>query len=233
MNSQEDEPVKKASKGFRAPVVALIASATLLFGIFGVVWWGKLHETRRADSATGTAQNAQADAKTLAQGIQVACARKVEAVAQYCERAKQVIAQPPLPGPKGDKGDTGAQGIPGAPGTPGANGSPGPPGANGSPGQPGANGTPGADGSTGGPGADGSPGIAGPSGPPGADSTVPGPAGPSGPPGKNAASIVTITCTSKRPATFVFTFSDGTEQSVTCTAPATPTPTSTPIVQVP
>lgn len=236
--------MRKASKGVRTPVVALIASATLFVGIFGVVWWGKLHETQRADSATGTAQNAQADAKTLAQGIQKACAQKVAEVSQYCERAKQVIAQPSIPGPKGDKGDTGAQGVPGSPGPSGPTGPPGPAG---SPGKPGANGTPGVNGQPGEPGAngtpgsDGTPGAVGPSGPPGPagadgkDGTngTNGQDGKDGADGKDAPSVVTITCTSNRPTTFVFTFSDGTEQSVTCTRPASPTPTSTPIVQVP
>lgn len=245
MNSQEDEPVRKASKGVRSPIVALIASITLFFGIFSVVWWNKLHETQRADNATGTAQNAQADAKTLAQGIQRACAQKVTEVAQYCERAKQIIDQPAIPGPKGDKGDTGAQGVPGAPGPSGPSG---PPGAAGSPGKPGANGTPGVNGqpgepgANGTPGADGSPGMVGPSGPPGPAGAVgkdgaDGKDGTNGTDGKDGTSIVTITCTSRRPATFVFTFSDGTQQSVACTVPAsptpTPTPTSSPVVQVP
>jgi hypothetical protein len=234
----------------------LVASITLFFGIFSVVWWNKLHETQRADIATGTAQNSQADAKTLAQGIQKACAQKVAEVSQYCERAKQIIDQPSIPGPKGDKGDAGAQGVPGSPGPSGPSGPPGPagspgkpgangtPGVNGQPGEPGANGTPGADGSPGPAGTDGSPGPAGTDGKNGADGTpgaqgTPGPTGPSGPPGadgkdgKDAPNVVQITCTSQRRTTFVFTFSDGSEQSVTCTAPTSPTPTSTPIVQVP
>lgn len=243
MNSQEDEPVRTRSKGEWRPIVALIVSAAALFLILGYVFWGKLHETQRADDATGTAQNAQADAKTLAQGIQKACAQKVKEVSQYCETANQVIEQKTIEGPRGPTGDTGPRGVQGSPGArstiPGPAGPSGKPGANSTvPGPGGPSGPPGADstvpgpgGPSGPPGADSTvPGPAGPSGPPGADSTVPGPAGPSG---KDGTSIVTITCTSRRPETFVFTFSDGTEQSVTCTVPASPTPTSTPIVQVP
>lgn len=234
MNSQEDEPMRTKSKGEWRPIVALIVSAAALFLILGYVFWGKLHETQRADDATGTAQNAQADAqnaqadaKTLAQGIQKACAQKVKEVSQYCETANQVIEQKTIEGPRGPTGDTGPRGVQGSPGArstiPGPGGPSGPPGADSTvPGPGGPSGPPGADSTV--------PGPAGPSGPPGADSTVPGPAGPSG---KNGTSIVTITCTSRRPETFVFTFSDGTEQSVTCTVPASPTPTSTPIVQVP
>jgi hypothetical protein len=243
MNYQEDEQMRKRSKGEWRPIVALVISAAALFLILGYVFWGKLHETKRADDATGTAQNAQADAKTLAQGIQKACAQKVAEVAQYCETANQVIQQKTIEGPRGPTGDTGPRGIQGSPGA--SSTIPGPTGKPGQPGKPGASSTiPGPGGPTGPPGSDSTvPGPGGPSGPPGADSTIPGPTGPTGPPGadstvpgpsgKDAASIVTITCTSRRPATFVFTFSDGTEQSVTCTAPASPTPTSTPIIQVP
>jgi type II secretory pathway pseudopilin PulG len=240
---EDDEPMRKRTKGEWRPIVALVISAAALFLILGYVFWGKFHETKRADNATSTAQNAQADAKTLAQGIQKACAQKVAEVSQYCETANQVIQQKTIEGPAGPTGDTGPTGPRGIQGSPGARSTiPGPAGASG---KPGANSkVPGPGGPSGPPGADSTvPGPGGPSGPPGADSTIPGPAGPSGPPGadstvsgpagKDAPTIVTITCTSRRPATFVFTFSDGTEQSVTCTAPASPTPTTTPIVQVP
>lgn len=232
MNSQEDEPVRKKGKGIRAPVVGVVASVALLFGIFGYAWWGKLHETERADTATGAAQNQQADAKTLAQGIQKACAAKVPEVTQYCERAKEVIAQPSIPGPKGD---TGAQGVPGPQGSPGLAGRPGVPGASGKPGANGSPGPAGADGSPGPAGADGSPGPSGAAGSPGpagqdgADGTN----GKDGADGQDGTSIVTITCTSRRQSTFVFTFSDGSQQSVTCTTPppeSTPPPaTTTPV----
>lgn len=243
MSYQEDEPMRKRTKGEWRAIVALVISAAALFLILGYVFWGKFHETKRADDATSTAQNAQADAKTLAQGIQKACAQKVAEVSQYCETANQVIQQKTIEGPRGPTGDTGPRGIQGSPGArstvPGPTGASGKPGANSTvPGPGGPSGPPGSDstipgpgGPSGPPGADSTiPGPTGPSGPPGADSTVPGPSGPSG---KDAATIVTITCTSRRPATFVFTFSDGTNQSVTCTAPASPTPTTTPIVQVP
>ena len=239
MSSQEGEPVRKRSKGVQAPIVVLIASIALLAGIFAYAFWGKLHETQRADDATGTAQVAQADAKTLAQGIQKACAQKVAEVAQYCARANEVIKQQPIPGPRGDPGQAGANGVQGP------QGSPGPRGPAGSPGQPGANGTPGPAGAEGSPGAsgpqgsEGSPGPAGSDGAPGADSTVSGPPGaagspgPQGPPGADSTipgppgkEIVSITCTSRWPVIFVFTFSDGTTSDpVECSVPETTPPT--------
>lgn len=226
MNSQEDDPVRRRSKGIRAPIVAVLASVAVLAGIVAYVLWGKDNEADRADTAAAQGQSAQADAKTLAEGIQKACAQKIAEVAQYCERAKEVIAQEPIPGPEGKQGD------PGLPGSPGPSGPSGPPGSSGKPGATvtGPRGTPGAgstvQGPSGPPGADST--VAGPTGPPGvdgspgADSTIAGPTGPPGPAGTNGqdgTSIVTITCTSRRPSTFVFTFSDGTQQTVICTAP--------------
>src|ERR1700745_1320604 len=115
MNSQGDEPVRKKSRGEWAPIVALIASVAALFLISGYIFWGKVHETDRADAATGTAQSAQADAKTLAQGIQKACAQKVPEVMRYCETANQVIQQKTIEGPRGATGDSGPRGVPGSP----------------------------------------------------------------------------------------------------------------------
>ena len=221
--------MRKRSKGIRTPIVVVVASVAALAGFFAYALWGKSHEATRADNATVQGQAVQADAKTLAQGIQRACAAKVPEVAQYCARAKEVIAQSPIPGPEGKAGPAGPVGPSGPPGPSGPSGKPGAT-VTGPPGKPG---TPGADstvpGPSGQPGDDSTvPGPVGPSGPPGADSTVPGPVGPSGPPGANGAdgtSIVTVACTSRRPATFVFTFSDGTQQTVACT---TPVPTETP-----
>ena len=229
MNSVEDETVRKRSRGVTAPIVAVLASVLLLTGIVAYVLWGKDNEAARADSATEQGQAVQADAKTLAEGIQKACAQKVPEVAQYCERAKQVIEQKPIEGPQGKPGEVGPSGPPGPSGPsgpPGATvtgprGPSGPPGATvtGPKGEPGDTVT-GPSGPEGPPGADGSPG---------ADSTIPGPAGPTGPKGEDGTSIVTITCTSKRPTTFVFTFSDGKQQSVTCTVPeSSPTPSRVP-----
>lgn len=213
--------MRKKSKGIRAPIVALIVSMAALACFFAYMFWGKQSEADRADTATVQGQNAQIDGKVLATGIQQACAKKVPEVAKYCDLAKRVIAQEPIPGPQGKQGE---------PGKPGPSGPPGPsgrPGAQGSPGKPGSPGTPGADSTVAGP--SGAPGgdstVAGPSGAPGKDSTV---AGPSGAPGSPAPSIVAINCSSRRPATFVFTFSNGTEQSATCAPPPSTPPPTTP-----
>lgn len=219
--------------------VAAIGGACLIAGMFAWAFVGKLGEADRADTAVAQGQGAQADAKTLATGIQGACRKPVvdPSIKPYCPKAAEVIGQPPI---KGDKGDPGEPGPSGPPGPPGATvtGPPGPPGANGSPGPsglPGAavTGPPGADGS---PGADGQPGDT-VTGPPGADSTIPGPigptgpAGPSGPPGASAPRVETIACDSNatRRTTFTFTFTDGTSQTVTCggIAPSL-TPTASP-----
>lgn len=214
MNSQGEDPVRKKARGIRAPIVAVLASVIGLAAIVGFVLWGKQGESDRADTATVQGQNAQADAKTLAQGIQKACAQKVPEVAQYCARAKEVIAQEPIPGPEGKQG---AQGDPGPTGPTGPRGSPGPSGKPGATvtGPVGARGSTGPVGPRGSPGSDGTPGS---DGSPGADGT-PGADGSPGVDGKDGTSIVTITCSSRRPTTFVFTFSDGSQQSVTCTTP--------------
>lgn len=220
--------MRKRSKGIRTPVVVVVASVAALAGFFAYALWGKSNETTRADNATSQGQAVQADAKTLAQGIQRACAAKVPEVAQYCARAKEVIEQSPIPGPEGKAGPSGPPGPSGPSGPPGPSGRPGatvtgPPGKPGSPGADstvaGPSGRPGGDSTVAGP--SGPPGPSGAPGSPGADSTVPGPSGAPGRDGEDGTSIVTITCTSRRPATFVFTFSDGTQQSVACTAPVT------------
>lgn len=236
VNSQGEEPVRKRSKGIRTPMIAVLVSVAALAAIVGYFFWGKQDQSQRADTATVQGQEVQADAKILAEGIQKACARKVKEVAQYCERAKEVIQQEPIPGPEGKPGADST-----VPGPPGPSGPSGPPGAPGTPGKPGATVT-GPPGPRGTPGADST--VPGDDGQPGADSTVPGPTGPPGPegspgpsgppgaqgtPGTDGTSIVTITCTSRRPTSFVFTFSDGSTQSVTCTATEpTPEPSSTP-----
>jgi hypothetical protein len=206
----------------------LIAGVALVTGAFAWALVGKGSETGRADSAVQQGQDVQQDAKVLATGIQRECskgAKAAPAIRPYCSTATEVINQPPI---QGKTGDQGPKGDPGIPGPPGSVGSPGPIGPAGATGRPGSNATglpgdPGADSTVAGPrGADGSPG---------ADSTVPGPIGspgPSGPPGANgspgadAPGIVSISCTSRRSTTFVFTFSDGQQQSVTCTPTETP-----------
>lgn len=219
MLSQEDEPVRKKSRGIRNPLIAVVGSVVLLTLIFAYMFWGKTHETDRADTATVQGQRIQASAKVLAEGIQQACAQKVPEVAQYCDRAKQVIEQPPIPGPSGPPGGPGPSGPSGPSGPPGPSGKPGTPGASG---KPGSGGSPGADSTIPGqPGSDST--VPGPPGQPGADSTVPGPPGAdSTVPGPAGVSVVNITCSSRLAMTFIFTFSDGSEKSVTCTAPTPP-----------
>lgn len=230
--SSQDAPTTKRRHppGWRLHwlAVALIGGVCLVAGMFAWALVGKSSETDRAD-------NSQADAKTLATGVQQACQRKTidPAIKPYCSKAVEVISQPV----KGDKGDAGEQGPPGPEGSPGpagpsgAAGSPGAPGRPGANGSPGADGQPGSDGTPGPPGSDGSPGAVGspgPPGPPGADGS-PGPAGAEGPPGADGRGVVTVACDSLRQITFTFTFTDGTSQTVTCggiapslTPPASP-----------
>lgn len=211
-------------------IFALVAGVCVVVGmmVWSVITKGQ--ETDRADNATGTAQVQQADAKTLATGIDAACRRKtVDVVIKpYCPKAAEVINQPVIEGPAGRPGDVGPSGPPGPQGPsgkPGAPGSPGRPGANAT-GVPGADATgrPGSDstvagpqGPPGSPGADSTiPGPVGPSGAPGADSTVPGPVGPTGAPGRG---VVTISCDTPLMFQFTFTFTDGTTQTVSCGGP--------------
>jgi hypothetical protein len=211
--------------------VALIGGVCVVVGMFAWALITKTSETDRADSAVAQGQDAQADAKTLAGGIQTACRKTVvdPAIKPYCPKATEVINQPPI---KGDKGDAGAQGPPGPEGAPGPSGPPGAPGVAGPSGKPGANGSPGTDGQSGPPGSDGSSGAAGspgPSGPPGADGS-PGPAGPAGADGKDGRGVVTISCDSNsvRKFVFTFTFTDGTTQTISCGGISTPPPSLTP-----
>ena len=223
-------------------IAAIVGGVCLVTGMFAWSLAGKLTESDRADTAVEQGQNVQADAKTLAVGIQKACAkgRKADpAIVPYCQKAAEVVNQEPIPGPEGPPGDTGPSGPPGPPGPSGPPGATvtGPPGAA-ITGPPGPAGSPGAA-VTGPPGTDGSPGQPGdtvtgppgPSGPPGADSTIPGPAGASGPSGADGRGVVNVTCDSNsiRRLVFTFTFTDGKTQTVSCggIAPSV-TPTATP-----
>ena len=249
----EETPTRRrrGPSGWRLPwlVVVLIGGVCLVVGMFAWALVTKTSETDRADTAVAQGQGAQADAKTLAGGIQAACRKTVvdPAIKPYCPKATEVINQPPI---KGDKGDAGAQGPPGPEGSPGPPGPPGAAGAAGSPGKPGANGTPGtdgqpgrpgepgSDGTPGAPGSEGSPGVAGPSGPPGppgADGAPgsPGPAGADGTDGTDGTDgrgVVNVACDSNslRSMTFTFTFTDGTTQTVSCGGISTPPPSLTP-----
>lgn len=235
-------PTRPSKSGWRVHWIAavIIGGVCLVAGMFAWVLVGKTSETTRADSS-------EADAKTLATGVQAACQRKTidPAIKPYCSKAVEVISQP-VKGDKGDRGDVGAQGPPGLNGSPGPSGPPGVPGSPGASGRPGANGTagnpgrPGSPGPGGPPGDDGTPGAAGPSGPPGADGSpgadgtngTPGPSGPpgaDGTPGTDGRGVVTVSCDSYRRLVFTFTFTDGTEQTVSCggIAPSL-TPTASP-----
>ena len=218
--------------------VAVIGGACLIAGMFVWAFVGKVTQTDRADSAVAQGQDAQADAKTLAGGIQTACRKATvdPAIKPYCQKAAEVVSQEPIPGPEGPPGATGPSGPPGPPGPSGPPGATvtGPPGPAGSPGAA-ITGPPGQPGDTvtGPPGQPGDTvtGPPGPSGPPGADSTIPGPAGPGGPPGADGRGVVNVTCDSNsvRRQVFTFTFSDGTTQTVSCggIAPSV-TPTASP-----
>lgn len=138
---------------------------------------------------------------------------------------------PGLRGPRGPRGPVGPQGERGFPGAQGPVGSTGPRGLTGKRGAAGATGATGAQGAQ---GSQGEIGPAGPQGPPGergpAGPAGPagdrGPAGPPGPQGERGPAgadgtpgrgITSITCTDDRGATFVFTYTDGTSDTVTCT----------------
>ena len=244
--SPQDAPTNHSHRKTRYTwlIVAIVGGVCLVTGMFVWSLTGKLTESDRADTAVEQGQSVQADAKTLAVGIQKACAKGKKAdpaILPYCQKAAEVVNQEPIPGPEGPPGDTGPSGPPGPSGPsgpPGATvtgprgpaGSPGaaitgPPGATvtGPPGQPGATvtGPPGQPGDT-------VTGPPGPSGAPGADSTIPGPIGPSGADGRG---VVNVTCDSNsiRRLVFTFTFTDGTTQTVSCggIAPSV-TPTASP-----
>lgn len=216
----------------RKLIAAGLICGSAVLGAFGWTWAGKLSESGRADNAVQQGQDVQADAKTLARGIEAECAKGKavsKAIQPYCPKAKEVIAQPPIegkPGKDGEKGDKGDPGLPGAQGTPGKDGTSGTSGTSATQPPPGADGSPGADSTVAGP--------SGPSGPPGATVTGPmGPSGPTGPPGATITGppgrgIVSITCETDAHWVFVFTFtySDGDEQRITCGG-KTPDPTPT------
>lgn len=228
--SDEGQSPQRAKNRRHNPLVehwqlfALIAGIAVVVGMFSWAIVTKGSETTRADVATGTAQDQQADAKTLATGIDAACQQKIvnPAIKPYCPKAAEVIKQPTIEGPEG------------APGPVGPSGPPGPSGPSGRPGTPGASGRPGAnatgvpgDDATGRPGSDSTvAGPQGPTGPPGADSTIAGPAGPTGPPGADSTvpgapgrGVVTVSCDTALMFTFTFSFTDGTTQTVSCGGP--------------
>lgn len=248
-DDQEAAPTptrRHTAGGIRANwlLLLILAGVAALTGAMAYAVAGKIAEGDRADSAIAQGQDVQADAKTLAAGVQKACAKGgvvARELAPYCPKATEIITQAPIEAKPGEPGKPGAQGVPGSPGSPGRQGSPGRPGSPGSPGKdstvPGPSGPPGADstvpGPSGRPGADST--VPGPSGPPGADSTVPGPSGPSGPPGADSTvpgpsgapgrGILRVSCSGGPLSEIVLTFmfTDGTSQTVACD-PAEPTP---------
>ena len=226
---------RRPKTGSKWYLFAIIAGVLLVTGGFSWALISKTGETDRADTAVQQGQDVQEDGKELARGIEKACAQKVTAVAQYCAKAKEVIAQPPIEGKRGEPGATGAVGPTGPTGPPGARGSVGP---SGPPGKAGATGAPGGDSTI--PGSDGSDGTDGANGTPGADSTIQGPAGPVGPQGTPGADstvagpqgeagrgVISVSCEANHlnwGLTFTFTYSDGTEQRIECAETVTPAP---------
>lgn len=231
---------RRGSTGFRWALVVVAGVAAVVGAVvYGFV--GKATESDRADYAVEQGQDVQADAKTLAAGVQRACSKGgqiAQELAPYCPKAAEVIQQPPIQGKPGKDGKKGDAGVPGAMGSPGRPGAPGTPGAPGSPGAEGSPGRPGADGSPGGPGSDGSPGQPGSDGSPGAQGSpgkdgAPGKDGTPGKDGEAGRGVVSIQCDANayHRVEFTFLFSDGTSQTITCdgpTPPATPPPSSTP-----
>lgn len=133
-------------------------------------------------------------------------------------------SDPPTTAPilQGERGPIGPRGPAGLPGLPGVDGTDGEPGAVGADGEPGAVGESGATGAQGEPGASGAQGPAGATGPQG----EPGAQGPVGPAGADGRGIASVTCAGlPGGATWTFTYTDGTTQSVAC---ATPEPSTDP-----
>jgi hypothetical protein len=164
------------------------------------------------------------------------------------ETGERGPAGPPGPiGPQGAKGDPGTPCSPTMPSCRGPQGPAGPPGPQGRAGEPGASptcllepgacrgpqgpqgasGRDGADGTNGVDGADGEPGQTGQDGAPG-EKGEPGEQGPKGdqgeqgPAGRDAPRLTTVACDSLTPATFTFTFSDGSTLTATCGPGAPP-----------
>jgi Collagen triple helix repeat (20 copies) len=235
MNSGTDgKPSRRKSDApvGRRLVGLIILGVACIVAVAAYALQGKSSESNRADTAVEQGQDVQADAKTLAAGIQKECAKgkKVSPViAPYCPKAKEVIEQPPIegkPGERGEKGEPGANSTVAGPRGPGGPSGPsGPPGAKGSPGRPGGSGSTGPYGPTGPAGPTGPPGAEGSPGQPGADSTVAGPTGsvgPAGSVGPPGVGVVSVKCETDAPHnqiftfTFTFTLSNGEVVPVTC-----------------
>lgn len=203
---------KHEDRRARWRTIAFVAAALLLAAI-GIIY---VQANNRAETA---ADAAKAGTFSLAQQVAAACSGpnvNDKALKQLCDSAKQIVREgPPGPegpigpaGPAGPQGPQGPAGPQGAAGTNGTNGTNGVDGANGANGTNGSNGVDGEPGTT---GANGSDGAAGP----------PGPAGPAGADGKNGTDgrgVASIDC-DKGNATLVFTFTDGSTQTVECNGP--------------
>jgi hypothetical protein len=201
-----------------AVLTALLLGTGLAFGLHAI--------TQLQDST----RQSQHDRQTLAQEVS-AQQQAAEKLAQQVRRlGGQPIVEPsnlpPAPGAAGSPGTPGATGAPGPRGPQGVPGPRGPRGERGQTGATGAGGTAGQVGAAGEQGPAGPKGEQGDTGPAGAkgDKGDPGPAGPQGPAGaagQDGTSITQVDCTSGT-GTFVFTYSDGTTQTVDCQPASTP-----------
>lgn len=199
---QEQRAVASAVKASKDPRTRLwvhlgVAVFVVSLLVFGTSGWVVLAGQTRAAE----------EGQQLGETVKADCVAG-EYAGEACEQAEVVIEQAPA-------------GLPGAPGRDGRDGVDG---ANGLDGRDGRDGKPGRDGKDGADGADSTAvGPSGPPGAPGADSTVPGPQGPKGEDGRG---VESVECTSGS-GSFVFHYSDGTTETVTCD-PADPDPSAGP-----
>lgn len=200
---QEQQAVASAVKASRDPRTRLWVQlgVLVLVGsllVFGASGWIVLaSQTRAAEKG-----------QRLGETVKAECDAG-EYAGAACKQAEVVAAQDPpaaIPGAAGHDGRDGRDGKDGKDGRDGKNGKDG---KDGRPGRAGADST-----------AVGPPGAAGS---PGADSTVPGPPGESGEDGRG---VDSVECTSGS-GSFVFHYSDGTSETVTCEPSGTPEPSPT------
>ena len=194
---QEQRAVASAVKASRDPVTRLVLT------IGGAVFAVSLLVIAASGWIVLASQTKAAEeGQQLGETVKADC-EAGEYEGEACEQAEAVTElDPAVPIP----------GEPGEDGSPGASGKPGVPGEDGSRGPRGKRGAPGADSTVAGP--------SGGAGSPGADSTVPGPRGGKGEAGRG---VDSVECTSGS-GSFVFHYSDGTRETVTCDPPPDPEP---------
>ncbi|MDN7120314.1 collagen-like protein [Nocardioides sp. ChNu-153] len=201
----------------RVVTIACWTAAVVLAAVLAWLVWLAVTLAHDAEQFEDRDRESMADRADLRQIV----GDQGEALAE-ANRRLQAVGQEPVDEPDTDDPAVALPGLPGllgAPGEPGRDGQDGAPGEDGAPGAVGATGEPGAvgapgvgsTGETGATGPQGEPGPAGPQGEPG----VPGAAGPPGPVGADGNGVTAVDCTAGT-GTFVFTFTDGTTQTVTC-----------------